>query len=284
MIDKMKTFCTLMEHKTLVEAAKVTKLSVSGVQRQITALEKEVGVKLFEKQNKLLKATHDGDVFYQHCLKILAKYEAALQEVGKKPDELMGELTINATTSSVASFLVSDLSQFIRDNPKIRFVIAADDRPIRQLKSECDVFIRPKDSDSPEYEQKFLKTFFFKLYASKDYIKNHGRPETIEDLNKHRIIVYDKISALWFNDMNWHLSSLPKDYRDLVFINSGLGILKAIEGSVGIGVISDYGSSENDALVDLFPSLPPYTVDIHLIYPKNSLKRATIEKLHATRQ
>lgn len=279
-LDKIKTFCLLIEHKTLVEVAKITKLSISGVQRQITSIEDELGVKLFQKQLRLLKPTPEGDRFYQHCLKLLDDYEIALSEVTRDPDDLIGELTISATTSSVASWLMEDLCDFIKENDKIRFIISADDEPIRFLKNVCDVFMRPLDNDSPEFESRFFKTFHYYMAASKEYLKSHGPVETIEDLAHQKIIVYGKVASQWYTDMNWHLSYLPKDFRNLIFINSGLGVTNAVENGIGIGVISDYAIDKSDrGLVKILEDLTPHSIDIYIIYPKNSLKKAQIDKM-----
>jgi DNA-binding transcriptional LysR family regulator len=280
-LEKIKTFCHLMENKTLVETAKITDLSISGVQRQITSMEEELGIKLFQKQNRLLKATPEGDRFYQHGLKILGDYEKALQELTMTSDELIGDFIINGTTTSVASWLTVDLSQFIQENEKVRFVIMGDDRPVRLLKNECDVFIRPKVVDEAEFEQRFVFNFTFNLYASKSYIQQNGLPETVEDLQKHRVLADGRPTSLVHGGINWHLSYLPHDYRNLIYISSGLGILMAIERGLGIGVISSYGSAKsNEELVKLLPDINPYSVDIYMIYPRNTLKRAHIDKMY----
>jgi DNA-binding transcriptional LysR family regulator len=281
-LEKIRTFCLLMEHKTLVETAKITKLSISGVQRQIATLEEALGIKLFQKQQRHLKPTPEGDRFYQHCVKMLEGYDHLIEGLSQPSDELMGELFINATGSSIGSWLTEDIANFIKQNPTVRFVLVADDRPVQQIKNECDVFIRPKIEDLGDLEQRYLRTFSFLVYASKDYLKEHGVPQRPEDLVHHKVIAYGKLHGLAQHGLNWHLDYLPHDFRNMVYINSGLGILKAVERSVGIGVISsdDYSQVPED-LVRLFPDVTPHTVDMYMIYPRNTLKRNHLDSLYA---
>ena len=270
-----------MENKTLVETAKLTKLSVSGVQRQISSMEDELNTQLFVKQNRLLKPTPEGDLFYEHSLKIIDLYEKALSSTQKKDFDLHGEFVINASTSSVASWLMDDLKDFIEKHNQASYVIQADDRPIRQIKNECDVFLRAQDFDSAEFEQKKIKNFCFKLFASEEYIRKYGTPKDLKDLNHHKILVYGTPKILQHNELNWHLAYIDNIHHNTIFINSGMGILRAIESHLGIGIISTYaGKNSQTKLVDILPNENKHSIDMYMIYLRNTQKKAHIEKLY----
>lgn len=281
-IDKLDTFCLLMEHKTLADVATRKKLSVSGVQRQIASIEAEIGHKLFEKRHRLLKPTGKGEVFYQKSLDIIHEYKQALKDLDEGSAELTGSLVINSTPTAVSSWLASDLGSFINQNPNVRLSLFGSDKSIEQLKTECDVFIRPEEPKLHGFEQKPVKTFTFYLYASKKYVETNGYPKDIDDLEKHKIILYGSEKNMSIGGVNWYVKYLPQKFQNYVFINSGLGILKAIESSVGIGAISEYGINTytKSQLVKVLPQLMPYKVDLFFIYPKNSLKKRHLENLY----
>lgn len=280
-IDKLKTFCLLMELKTLPEVSKVTRLSTSGVQKQITALEKELGHKLFMKQKKNLKPTIEGENFYRSSLKLIEDYEEALKNLKKISHELTGTFVINSTPSAIGSWLLEDLKDFIQHNSQVQFIFLGDDSPIENLMNQCDVFIRPSSEVPPLFEKKNLRRFSGFLYATKEYFSSRPLPEKPEDLKNYRIIAHGTERQLLRQGINWHLDYLPRGFQNILYVNSSLGVLKAIENSLGIGIATDFGieALKND-VVKVLPNLRSKEVEICIVYAKDSLKIQHINMLY----
>lgn len=281
-IDKLKSFCKLIELKTLPEVANVTGLSISGVQRQISTMEKELGYKLFEKKNKLLRPTRNAENFYRECLHIIRAYEKAVVNLGSETKPLEGELIINATQASVSTWMIDDMAEFIASHPEIQFRLRGDDAPVNHLLAYCDLFIREQQDElDKSIVQRFLRSFQFQLYASENYIKKNGTPKTINDLKDHTLIVQGLPNQKLHQELNWYIEFIPQHLQKMIFINSGHGVLRAIEDSLGIGIASNFAEINSKAtLIKVLPQMKPKTIDIYLMYPQDTKKLEQINALY----
>lgn len=280
-IAKLTAFIKLIENKTLVEVAKDVGMSISGVQRQISALEKELGLKLFQKEHKLLKPTEEGLRFYPHSLKIIEDYQNAMMDMSLRLGDLKGEFTINAFPTVISAWLIDDLAKFILAHPSMIVNIYGDDRKVDEIQRSWDVSIRADEEVSDVYEKKYIRTFNFNLYASQEYVRKNGLPRDPEDLKDHRLIIYGMPDQKLNPNLNWHLDFVPNGYQDVVYINSGHGIVVAIDNSLGIGVVSELGATLGKGeFVRILPQLMPKRIEFYLIYPRDSDKLDFIRQLH----
>jgi hypothetical protein len=72
-LDQLKGFCAVVECGTIVEAAKKLHISESSISLQISSLEQDLKVKLFDKIGRNLKVNKTGRVYYIKAKDILNK-------------------------------------------------------------------------------------------------------------------------------------------------------------------------------------------------------------------
>lgn len=280
-IEKLRTFCAMMEHKTLSEVSKIRRLTVSGVHRQIASLENELGKKLFEKHQKWLKPTTHATLFYTHSLKIIEDYDHALQALNEENEGLIGEFSINASTTSMDTWLMEDLSGFMNSHPDLSFNLIGSNKRIAKIMNEADVFIRTEKMNSAGWECWPLREFHSNLYASREYIDENGAPQTAEDLKEHRIILQGSPSQPLSADLNWHLSYLPSGYKNTVLVNTGLGVYTAVKNSVGLGIVTvEWIRDKGNDLVPVFTRTKSDGLPVYFVFQKNTAKMKAITKLY----
>ncbi len=76
-IKGLQAFSLVMSRGTLAEAAVAMNLGQSSVSRQISILENELGVKLFNRERRRLTPTEEGEAFFREAQRILT----GLQEI-----------------------------------------------------------------------------------------------------------------------------------------------------------------------------------------------------------
>ncbi len=67
---------------------------------------------------------------------------------------------------------------------------------------EADVALRLREPSQPDLIRRRLFTVHFHLYASPDYLKRHGQPQTLDDLDGHRLLGYAVTAASFLDDLN----------------------------------------------------------------------------------
>ena len=71
-IKQLKFFQAIVKYNSFTEAAEACGISQSGISQQIQSLEKELGVNLFERDNRKFKITEAGEHLYKKSIVLLA--------------------------------------------------------------------------------------------------------------------------------------------------------------------------------------------------------------------
>ncbi len=80
LLRQIKYFASVVEHGSFTQAADELYISQSAVSQQISALERELGVKLLERGNRSFTLTAAGEYFYAHCKDVLSAADALVRE------------------------------------------------------------------------------------------------------------------------------------------------------------------------------------------------------------
>ena len=78
----MAIFARVVEDRSFSAAARNLNLSKSLVSKQVTQLEKSLGVRLLNRTTRALSVTDAGAVLYEHCSRIVEELEEARLAVG----------------------------------------------------------------------------------------------------------------------------------------------------------------------------------------------------------
>ena len=95
---QMEVFVNIVRFGNFSNAAKKMYLSQPAVSSNIDMLEKELEAKLFIRQGRKASLTEKGQLFYEHCLKVMALTDEILEQIGN-------DTAITGTISIIASFV-----------------------------------------------------------------------------------------------------------------------------------------------------------------------------------
>ena len=94
LLKQMKYFITVVDLHSFTEAAKQCFISQSAISQQIKALEKELGVRLFERSKRQFSLTAAGEYFYRHGKVLLDEIEDFKEETIRRGEDQELNLTI----------------------------------------------------------------------------------------------------------------------------------------------------------------------------------------------
>jgi DNA-binding transcriptional LysR family regulator len=130
------------------------------------------------------------------------------------------------------------------------------DRYLDLSKGEVDVAFRSGDTDDELVGRKIAESIWA-VYASRDYVDRHGKPERVEDLGQHPLVGLDE-SLANHRAVKW-LKEVAPGARMAARINSVLGLVSAVKSGVGIGPLPiALGDAEPD-LVRVLGPIPEMT-------------------------
>ncbi len=275
--DKLRVFHAVAEAGSFTHAGELLNLSQSAVSRQISGLEETLGAPLFHRHARGLILTEQGELLYKTVRDVFAKLAMAQAMITEAKDKPKGPLRITTTVAFGSLWLTPRIKNFIDLYPDIQVTILVDDEELDLTMREADVAIRVRPPRQPDLVQRHLVTLRSHCYASRDYLKAHGKPETPEDLDRHRLIVYGQDARPPFPDINWLLTAGAKsgaERQPALRVNNIYGLMLAIRSGLGMGSLPDYVAHDYSSqgygsdLVRVIPSLSSPASEAYFVYPE----------------
>jgi DNA-binding transcriptional LysR family regulator len=269
--DKLRIFHAVASAGSFTHAGQSLGLSQSAVSRQISALEEEISTPLFQRHARGLTLTDEGELLFTAVTDVLGRLAAAEEALKNVHDAPRGALKITASHGIGAYWLLPRLGAFLAQYPEVDVHLVLDDKELDLAQREADLAIRLRAPVQADLIQRKLFTVHYHMYASKNYLKQHPAPKTLEEIADHAIIVYGETAAPEIREINWLLevyrkNAKPGSKSHIVRINNMTGILQAVEAGLGIGLVPDYVAAEHPDLERVLPDVAPLGFDVHLVY------------------
>ncbi len=279
--DKLRIFHAVAEAGSFTHAGEVLHLSQSAVSRQVSALEDSLKIPLFHRHARGLLLTEQGELLYRTAHEVFAKLamtEAILTDTKEKPS---GEIKVTATVGLGSNWLTPRIREFIELYPDVTVNLILSDRELDLGMREADIALRLRAPVQPDLIQRKLMTVKHHLYASPDYLEQHGNPSCIEELTSRKILVYGEEAPSNISNINWILTTLrefDKSIYPIFKVNNVYGLLLAIQSGLGIGSLPDYIVQGHKNIVKVLPEVEGPSFDAYYVYPEElrKSKRVTI--------
>lgn len=119
-LKQMRAFCEVVRSGSVTLAAQKLFLSQPSVTLQIQALERELGVTVFERRGPVLKLTPDGETLYELAKPLVEGVDSLEENFAALHGKLeSGELNIGAGESTILYVLPEAVKRFVTAHPGI---------------------------------------------------------------------------------------------------------------------------------------------------------------------
>ena len=123
----LNLFVKLADSLHFGRASEASHVSPSALSRSIQRLEEELGVALFERNNRSVSLTHAGQLFLSYARDSLGDWEAIRNTLMEQSGDLHGEISMYCSVTASYSFLFEILTRFRRDHPHIEIKLHTGD-------------------------------------------------------------------------------------------------------------------------------------------------------------
>ena len=276
--DKLRVFHAVAEAGSFTHAGDKLNLSQSAISRQISNLEADLKVPLFHRHARGLVMTEQGETLYDTAHDVLLKLDAVQAKLTDSQEKPEGKLRVTTTVGLGTGWLTTRIHEFLDLYPDVKLELILTDEELGLITREADCAIRLRQPTNPDIVQRKLFTVHLHVYASPSYIKTHGQPNSLAELDDHRILSYGEDTPNYLSRMNWLLTAGSENnhHREAAFRVNNLRALRRVcmEGA-GIAVLPDYIIDNRHTLVPLFPEIEVPEFDTYFCYPgelRNSAK------------
>ncbi|MFB7142235.1 LysR family transcriptional regulator [Gottfriedia sp. NPDC056225] len=128
---QLKYFQTVAKLEHITKAAEVLQIAQPSLSKTITRLENDLGVPLFDRQNRQIKLNHFGKMFLNRVNKVLMELEEGQREVQELAGLKNGSITL---ASSISRILPDLVSGFMKVYPDVHFKQVI--KPISKMKKQ----------------------------------------------------------------------------------------------------------------------------------------------------
>ena len=266
--DKLRVFHAVADKGSLTHAGEVLHLSQSAVSRQIRALEESMSVTLFHRHARGLILTEQGELLFDATSQMNRRLEAAAARIRDSEDEVFGELRVTTTTGFGTLWLAPRLAKLYAKFPALKIDLMLEERVLDLPMREADVAIRMKEPTQADLIRKRLMNIHMRLYATKEYLAEHGTPKNMDEFTHHRLISQHAgtpqvaAGALLVGELMSH------DIPSTLTVNNYFGVLQGVLNHLGIGVLPHYITEDFPDLVRVLPDVESGEVPVFLAYPE----------------
>lgn len=268
--DKLKTFHAAADTGSLTAAAARLRISQSAVSRQITALEGQLNAPVFHRHARGLTLTEQGRILFKAAQDMAHQAALAQANVMDSQDKPQGPLRVSTPISLGANWLISLLPAFMKAHPLIQVQLILEDEEHDLSAFDVDCALRPWPSTQGDVIERKLGTISQSLYASHNYLAEHGAPENVQDLDNHDMVAFGDLIPERLHNTNWVLDiGRPEgnSRKPKIMVNNYHGIMRAAEADIGIVGIPDYMVAMSRRLVRVLPQVSGKPFDIYFVYP-----------------
>lgn len=270
-LNRMQIFRQVVSAGSFSKAALQLGQPKSRVSRNISALEKELGVQLIFRTTRHFRLTEAGNELYHRSMSPLNELNQVLENLTSKEDEISGVLRVTAP-EDVSVVLIADVCRaFMEVHPKVQIDLQCTVQLLDFVKDSIDVAIRIGHLKDSSHRQKKVGKVKGGFFLGPTLASQYGELTKIEDL--------ERLPFLSFSQAKGYRSRLKavsgRAQRTLnlnsVFTSNNFLVLRSLATQgMGFATLPVFLAQEElrkGTLLQLFPDWGVEEVPIQVVTP-----------------
>jgi DNA-binding transcriptional LysR family regulator len=188
----LQTFLAVAKHRSLTGAAHALRGSQPTMGRHISALENDLGIRLFERSGGGLELTSTGLELLDYAREMSETAARLSLRAEGQSESIAGIVRITASEVGSAFVLPPILTKLHEQEPQIEIEFVASDRTENLLLREADIAVRMYRPTQVDVITKKVGDVELGMFAAHSYLENRGIPTSKDDLWGHDFIGYDR--------------------------------------------------------------------------------------------
>lgn len=187
-LQAMQVFRRIVELGGFGKAADDLGLPRATVSLLIQQLEAHLGVQLLQRTTRQVRATLDGEAYYQRCGQLLDDLDDLESALSVQRSQPRGTLRVDMPIAFGCTWILPRMPDFYRRYPQLQLDIGFHDRQVHLQREGVDCAIRAGNIVDQALVARPIVRMHQLTCASPDYLARLGTPQCLEDLTAHRAI------------------------------------------------------------------------------------------------
>ena len=268
--QEMQVFLRIADRCSFSLAAEDLQIPRATVTNLLKRLEQRLGVRLLERTTRHVHMTHDGEVFYQRCARLLADLEEtenAFRDVLPK-----GLLRVNLQGTLAKHFVMPRLGDFLGQYPDITLQMGEDDRLIDLVREGVDCVLRAGTLQDSSMIARQVALMEQVTVASPAYLARHGEPADLDALQSHLAVNFVSSATGRTKGLEFTVDGAVIEIKLNAAVTVSGSDLYTGAALTGLGLVQVPRYRVADELAQgrlkiVLPGMPPPAMPVSVLYP-----------------
>lgn len=271
-IELYRIFLRVVETRSFTRAADTLQMPRSSVSAAVAELEARLGARLLHRTTRVVTPTAEGEVLQARCLTVIGEVEDLESMFRNARQQPQGRLRIDVPGRIGRLIVAPALPEFLDRYPGIAVDLGASDRLSDLVADRVDCALRVGTPTASRLRARRIGELMVINVASPQYLARHGRPQSVDDLDRHLMVGYASPSSgrveewEWIADGQTHSRAVP--HR--VTANSAEAAIACALAGLGLIQVPAYDVAAHLAageLVEVLPGARAEPMPLTLLFP-----------------
>lgn len=261
--NRLRAFLETADAGSLSAAARRLGLTQPTLGRQVAALERSLGVTLFERVGKRMVLTVTGRALHEHARAMGTAAQAVGLVAAGHSQSVEGLVSVSASDAVAAHLLPKILHRLRREAPGILVEIISSDSLSDLQRREADIAVRHVRPEQPELIGRLIREATASFYASHSWVATHGHPRTVAEALQHEFIGADR-TGQYLSYL--HALGLPlKESQFRCYSDNSATHWEMVRQGLGIGAMMDDIARKTPGVTRVLDDVPLVRFPIWLV-------------------
>jgi len=252
--DDVRYFAALARHGSLSATARELQVEHATVARRVSALEKALDLKLFDRLARGWRLTPEGLALLPRA-SVLEDEVEALRRAAQAHPSLTGSVRVSAPQALLNQIVLPELDVYSRQYPQIALTLIGERRGARLAQGEAEIALRMAEPKEPDLVKRALGRVVYGLYGTG---ANCALPQA-----KRRFIAFDERFPN-VSQKRW-LDEQINGCRVVLRSNDIQAMCVAASQGLGIAMLPRFLARTQPTLESLAVASAPLTVGLNLV-------------------
>ena len=270
--DDMILFVQVVEEGSFSRVAEKLSLTNSVVSKRIARLEENLNIQLLYRTTRKLSLTDAGRALYNKAKIAKSAFQEAENAVTGYGEDMKGHIRITMPVVS-ANFIFSEsIAEFCKQHPEVSVELQITNRLVDLIEEGFDLALRTAVLEDSSLIARRLIDSQWIICATPAYLKQHGTPQTPEQLQNNECLVYkfdNMANSTWplYIDGKEQLMSVHGRFHS----NHLSAIKQAALSDLGIAFLPQvliYEEIQKNTLTQILQCFTSKKLGLYAVYPK----------------
>ncbi|MBL8384017.1 MAG: LysR family transcriptional regulator [Burkholderiales bacterium] len=268
-LQTMAAFVAVLDNGGFAAAARRLGVSPPVVTRAVADLEERLGVRLFTRTTRVVRATEAGERYGLDCRRILAEIDEADEAAAGMHAAPRGTVQITAPVLFGRLHVMPIVTAYLERYPEADVGCLFVDRVVDLLGEGVDVGIRIGELADSSLQAVAVGRVRRVVCAAPSYLRRHGTPRSPADLARHCVISAAGVtpSTVWAFTRGGAAERVA--VRPRLAVSSNDSAIAAAEAGVGLTRVLSYQVAEaidDGRLKPVLVAFEPPPVPVHVVH------------------